>query len=122
MRLAAGGLVMVLTACSSGAADQPAPDPASMIECALASAQVFARDCSVEHAQQDGTPLLIIHHPDGGFRRLEVLADGRGVAAADGADTAKVSMRESGIEVALGNDRYRLPATLKQASTANVRQ
>ena len=93
-----------------------------MIECALAGAQVFARDCSVEQSQLGGTLLLTIRHPDGGFRRLEVLSDGRGVAAADGADTAKVTMRDGGIEVALGTDRYRLPATLKQAPAANAQQ
>ena len=50
----------------------------------------------------------------GGFRRLQVATDGRGVIAADGADVASVKVVSPGsIEVAVGDDRYRLPATVK---------
>jgi len=45
---------------------------------------------------------------------LLVTQDGRGVIAADGAEAAKVTITGAdGIEVALGGNRYRLPATVK---------
>ena len=55
--------------------------------------------------------VLVLRHPDGGFRRLLVTKDG--IVAADGAETAKVTPIDKGmIEVALGANRYRLPATI----------
>ena len=61
--------------------------------------------------------VLTIRHPDGGFRRLRITADGRGVIAADGAEPARVSViGPADIEVAVGGDRYRLPATVKRPS------
>jgi hypothetical protein len=57
--------------------------------------------------------VLTLHNPDGGFHRLLVTKDGRGVVAADGAEPAIVRVvGEREIEVAIGGDRYRLPATV----------
>lgn len=76
----------------------------------------LTRDCTIEQTQgQDGL-VLTVSHPDGAFHRLLVTTDGRGVVAADGAEVAKVTVvGADGIEVALGGDRYRLPATIKGA-------
>ncbi|BBC72962.1 conserved hypothetical protein [Altererythrobacter sp. B11] len=86
------------------------------VECALDGGKAFERTCPVERSVEDGRLFLTIRHPDGGFRRFEVLDDGSGLAAADGADPAHVTLRDpaagGGIEVAIGGDRYRLPATL----------
>ena len=112
MRKAAGLALLPLAACSPGAADTPPPDPDSLIECALAGASTFARDCAVERSQGEGGLVLIVRHPDGGFRRFEVLTDGRGLASADGADQAQIAVHGAGIEVAVGADRYRFPATI----------
>jgi hypothetical protein len=61
----------------------------------------------------DGT-ILTMRHPSGGFRRLLVTRDGRGVVAADGADPAAVAViADNRIEVTVAGDRYRLPATVK---------
>ena len=73
----------------------------------------LTRDCTVDRTDDTQGLILTLRHPDGGFRRLRVTGDGRGVVAADGADEAKVSVvGAEGIEVALGGDRYRLPATI----------
>lgn len=64
-------------------------------------------------ATEQGT-VLTVNAPDGGFRRLLVASDGRGVVAADGAEPAVVTPLDTHtIEVAIGGDRYRLPATVK---------
>ena len=96
-------------AAASGAED-------GRIACALAGSEGFSETCSIEQSQGSDGTILTIRHPDGGFRRLAIATDGRGVIAADGAETAVVSpLAEGLIEVQLGDARYRLPATVKAA-------
>ncbi|MEG8041430.1 hypothetical protein QP164_00880 [Sphingomonas sp. LR59] len=76
--------------------------------------------CTIEQAKGETGPILTIRHPDGAFRRLLVTHDGRGVVAADGAEVAKVGLIEgNGIEVSIGDARYRLPATVKSATKSS---
>jgi hypothetical protein len=83
------------------------------IACARGDA-AFASACTIEQAPSRDGLILTVRHPDGAFRRLLVTQDGRGVVAADGAEVAKVTITGAdGIEVALGGDLYRLPATIK---------
>ena len=107
----AAPLLLLLGACSADVGAAEGED--EFIACALGGATEFAHDCAVERSEQDGTLFLVVRHPDGAFRRFEVLPDGRGVAAADGAEPAQVSAIEDGIEVAVGSDRYRFPATIR---------
>jgi hypothetical protein len=87
------------------------------IECAAEGAGAFERVCTMERVQGPEGTTLTIRHPSGGFRRLLVTTDGRGVVAADGADPAIVSVVSGDlIEVSLAGDRYRLPATIKGSS------
>lgn len=79
------------------------------IECALGGAAGFASDCTMERAEQDGQRLLIVRHPDGGFRRFELGVEGRGIVTADGMEQAEVTPRDGGVEVRVGADRYRFP-------------
>lgn len=96
------------------AEDKAADD--GRVECATEGAPAFERVCTVDRVQGPEGTTLTIHHPDGGFRRLLVTNDGRGVVAADGADEAIVSIvADHRIEVTLGGDRYRLPATVKSS-------
>lgn len=81
-----------------------------VIDCALHGRETFAPDCRVEQAGK----LLVVHHADGGFRRLEKVDDGRGVIAADGIEPAHVAWIADGrLEVTVGSDRYRFPARVK---------
>jgi len=85
-----------------------------LISCAVSGASVFSARCQVETARTKEGLILTLRHPDGGFRRLLVVKDGRGVIAADGADAALVKpIADNLIEVALAGDTYRLPATVK---------
>lgn len=112
MRTSSGALSLLLVACAPEAGESPPPDADDLIECALAGAGPFARDCAVEQIGEPGARTLVVRHPDGGFRRFEVLTDGRGLASADGADQARIAVRGEGIEVSVGADRYRFPATI----------
>jgi hypothetical protein len=81
------------------------------IECALEGAKLFDRTCTVdEMSGADGT-ILVVGRANVGYRRLQITTDGRGVMSADGAEPAKVSIVGNNmIEIAIGHDRYRLPA------------
>lgn len=79
------------------------------IECRSGDA-AFERVCIVE---QTGD-MLILRKPDGGFRRLRI-EEGRGVVAADGAEPARVTLLPGDrIEVTIGADAFRLPATVRR--------
>lgn len=91
-----------------------APKGAERIECAVGG-EAFAPVCAVDRAQSPDGLTLTLRSPSGSFRRLLVTSDGRGVVAADGVEQAVVTpLGPNGIEVAIGGDRYRLPATVKK--------
>jgi hypothetical protein len=91
-----------------------APDD-GRVECAAAGAATFSRVCTIERGDSPSGRVITLRAPDGGFRRLLVTRDGRGVVAADGAVPARVTILAPGlIEVAVGPDRYRLPAAIRK--------
>ncbi len=124
------GLTLLLTACENrpdnavlADAEERAASHAGddgKIECAINGASAFTRDCYTEKLSGEGGVTMIIRHPDGGFRRFNVLTDGRGLEAADGFDKAKIAIVEDGkILVSIGPDQYLLPAQIKaDAKTA----
>ncbi|WOE73970.1 hypothetical protein [Alterisphingorhabdus coralli] len=88
------------------------------LACALAGAEDFTRNCDVERVSNDDGNQMIFRHPDGGFRRFDVVTDGRALVSADGADEAKVTIVEDGlIEVQVEDDRYQLPARVADTAT-----
>jgi len=114
-------LVVLLAACGSAPQDQAAnrtaaapPAPDDRVDCQIAGSSAFEHNCIVEIAEGADGRLLTIRKPDGGFRRLEVATDGHGVVAADGAEMAVVTLIPGDrIEVAIGGDRFRLPARVR---------
>ena len=85
------------------------------IECRVGGSAQFQRFCTIERSDTAEGRLLTLRKPDGGFRRLLVATDGRGVVAADGAEQAIVTiLGDRRIEVAIGGDSFRLPATVRQ--------
>ncbi|RYY42789.1 MAG: hypothetical protein EOP59_09275 [Sphingomonadales bacterium] len=92
---------------------------AGKIECAPPRQDRFAYSCAIDMVQSQDGLFLTLRHPDGGFRRLLVTKDGRGVIAADGAEqTVVTTLAPDLIEVAIGGARYRLPATVRQPKPA----
>ncbi len=125
MRIFSAVLLLALSACGEQRADtatlakveaeaRKTRDDSGNIVCAQRGSSDFARTCTIDRADSDAGLILTVRHPDGAFHRLLVTKDGRGVVAADGAERATVTVLGAGeIEVALGGDRYRLPATVK---------
>ena len=81
------------------------------IECALEGAKLFDRTCTVQEMTGESGAILVVGRADVGYRRLQITTDGRGVVSADGSEQATVTIIGEGmIEVAIGADKYRLPA------------
>ncbi len=112
MRIFSTALSVALAGCASEPVVKnqvSQADPDDQIECAIADARDFTKDCTIERG--DGA-MLTLRHRDGGFRRLTLDADGT-IDSADGADRVVVQTLSDGrTEVEIGTDRYRLPATL----------
>lgn len=122
-RISSFALALLLTGCgeseksngpapfvqqNGGQAGAPVAPPKTV--CAVDGERELAPVCDRELAGN----LLTLRHPSGGFRRLQVMTDGRGVIAADGAEPAKVMTIGSRlIEISIGGDRYRLPAVVQ---------
>ena len=115
MRILACLLLIGLAGCDRAAPQYGAPrDEGNRIECRFGGLEQFERSCTYEREGERGE-LLVIRKPDGGFRRLRIVDDGRGVIAADGAEPARVTIVESNqIEVEIGGDIFRLPATMRR--------
>ena len=102
---------LALVACDPGppgeAGEAATAQEGDRVECRIGGAAAFERSCRLDRVGDD----LILRKPDGGFRRLQVVTDGRGVIAADGAERARVTIvAGDAILVEIGDDAFRLPA------------
>ncbi len=122
------GLSLALSACGGDpeadllAAESETAEEAARqgkIECALAGSAGFNRNCTTERVSGAEGQMLVVRHPDGGFRRFKILTDGRGLMPADGFDADfKIKVLANGmIEVRSVDDIYRLPAAIKGTET-----
>lgn len=105
--------LLLLSACGRAEQEKPVAtvDSDGRIDCRIGADTQFTRFCTVERTRAEDGLLLTVRKPDGGFRRLKATRDGRGVVAADGAETAEVSIiGDDLIEVAIAGDSFRLPA------------
>ena len=114
-------LALTLTSCHRGTANAPAHHDGK-IDCAIGAAAKLETVCDIDREETADGLSLTIHHRDGGFRRLLITSDGRGVVAADGASVASViPLGDHEIEVVIENDRYHLPATVRGAVKGAVK-
>ncbi|RDC60091.1 hypothetical protein HME9302_01290 [Alteripontixanthobacter maritimus] len=117
-------LALTLVACSQSETEQAREADAERvaalerIECAIGEGSQFAAICTIEEVASDDGAQVVVRHPDGGLRRFDRLPDGKGLAAADGADTAAQSYADGMLEIAIDGDRYRFPARAKSADPA----
>lgn len=107
MRILAVLPIVALAACGSGgSAEEQLGEP---IACGLDGAVALEQQCSVERAMLDGAQVFIVRHPDGGFHRFEVSADGQNLNAADGAEGTQSALKGDRWEVIQGAHRYVIP-------------
>ena len=104
-------LLLLLAACN--ATDDGQVEGSEPIPCLLPGSTDYKMLCTIDRMiTPDGT-VITARAPDGEFRRLLVVKDGRGVVAADGAEPVKVAPAGSdGIDVTAGDIVYRLPAKI----------
>ncbi len=96
--------LLFVAGCDADPVSQPAQQVGQTVACGPVG-ETLLPVCTVERSD-DG--LLILHHPDGGFRRLQM--QGNMIVAADGAELASVTHPAQSTEVTIGGMRYRLPA------------
>ena len=120
-----GRTALAILACAAlGGCGQADPDALlpgqERIACAMAGRAAMDDRCSLERARDAAGPVWTIGHATAGYRRIRPTTDGRGLVTADGSEPARVTIIDaSTIEVAIGPDRYRLPATLADAPASS---
>ncbi|MXO66041.1 hypothetical protein [Altericroceibacterium endophyticum] len=111
LRISSLGALVLLGACS---ASEPAPAPeGEAIDCLLDGVLQRPARCTVENVAGSPDGEIVIHRPDGGFRRFLSDDSGTGLIAADGADEVTITRQSDRgadrVEISVGPDRYFLP-------------
>ncbi|MEP2736271.1 MAG: hypothetical protein ABJP34_08220 [Erythrobacter sp.] len=108
MRIFAGLSMAALGAFITGCSGEASPMPEGQtIECAIGAGVEMGPDCVGE--QIAGGEIFVIHHPDGSFRRFEMLPDDAGIGLADGAGVLSQQMDGDELLISVDDARYRLP-------------
>lgn len=107
------GLV-ALAALAACGAESAAPE-GETIACAIGTGTDFAEACTLE--RRAGSAEIVIHHPDGGFRRLNYDPATGTIAPLDGAEQLVLEQGEGVLQFAIGADRYRIPREPAAAPT-----
>ncbi len=96
--------LLLVAACG---AESPAPE-GDTVDCAIGAGADLASDCTLERLV--GTQEIVIHHPDGGFRRFTRDPATGGLAPLDGAELLVPEPGAGGtLQFAVGEDRYSIP-------------
>ncbi|MBA4050881.1 MAG: hypothetical protein C0472_03155 [Erythrobacter sp.] len=113
LRISSAGVAFTVLAGCGGA---QSPEPAGeTIACAIGEGADFAGVCTLERVA--GGPQIVIHHPDGGFRRLTYDPATGTLAPIDGADPVVLEEGQGVLQFAVGADRYRIPREPAAAPT-----
>lgn len=109
--LAAG---LLLSACSGEVSPEP---EGQVIDCAIGVGVDMGPDCIGE--QIAGGDIFVIHHPDGSFRRFEMLPDDAGIGIADGAGVLSQERDGDRLLITVDDARYLLP--IASSAPANAK-
>ncbi len=112
----AGLLALALTSCG---AEAGAPEGTN-IDCAIGAGADYSTVCTIERVSDEEGDVLLLHHPDGGFRRLTYKVQTGELSTVDGADLLEDRSLEPGKarEFAIGEDRYLVPIELLVGETS----
>ncbi len=115
-RIFKAGLITLVTGGTlAGCGAEPSGAPqGSGVDCAIGPGADYSTVCTLEQTADEGGAFFLIHHPDGGFRRVKYDSATGDLAAMDGADTLEDrSLDPSTVrEFAIGEDRYLIPAEM----------
>jgi hypothetical protein len=100
------GLLIAVAACGGDVSPPPQGDT---VDCAIGAGADLSPVCTLE--QVEGAGEIVIHHPDGGFRRLARDDETGALAALDGAEPL-VMEQGSVLQFSVGADRYSIPPEL----------
>ncbi len=113
LRTSSALVLLSLAACSRATdgegSNAVAEGPRETVSCAFGEVKAFKETCTVERSEADGKSYVTLWHPDGGFRRLEVLDGGKGYASADGAEAAQGVANGKEVEVVVSDAHYLMP-------------
>lgn len=110
---------IALVAVMAASCGEPSGSPkGAPISCSIGPGAEFGDDCILERVSQD---LVVIHRPDGGFRRftVEQRPEGPMLALADGAERLALVRLEGGtraLEIAVNDERYRMEAKVLEGA------
>jgi hypothetical protein len=109
MRISKLALVscVLLAACSRG--EESAEPVGTTVDCAIGAGAEMQAVCVAEQTFSGNEVGLVIHHPDGGFRRFKILPSGEGVELADGAEAMEQRIVEGQLEITFEGARYLVP-------------
>lgn len=109
LRISSTLALTALTLAACGGEVSP-PPPGEMVECAIGAGVDMAAVCTLERAEGGE---IVIHHPDGGFRRFLRDTDSATLSLLDGAESLVMAKGDGGaLAFAVGEDRYRIPPEL----------
>jgi hypothetical protein len=103
------GAALLALLALAGCGEESQPPEGEVIECAIGAGADFSPECLYDY--RAGAQEVVIWHPDGGFRRFNLLPGGAGVSSTDGAEQVIQGIMGGQLEVTVGQDRYRLPTT-----------
>ncbi|KWV93088.1 hypothetical protein [Erythrobacter sp. YT30] len=108
--------VAAFTGCS--ALEQSSEAEGERVSCAIGEGVEMSEVCSIEKVASGGADIFLIHHPDGGFRRIAFDLKTQELGVADGADSLRISDQSTDdiTDFMIGSDRYRVPSQLIRQS------
>lgn len=100
-------VTFLLSATLGGCGGEVSSEPeGERIDCAIGEGADFARECIFERISESE---FVVHHPDGGFRRLNWISSEEGFALLDGAEEIRQEMSGDNAVITLDGARYSIP-------------
>lgn len=111
------GLFAGLSACGSDIGEG-AEQLGETISCAIGEGVEISDVCTIERVVNEGVTTFLLHHPDGGFRRIAFAPATQELGVVDGADSLRIEGESSDDITAfsIGIDRYRVPSAFLRAN------